>query len=308
MTPVLRRASRLLLTLVGVYAAAGCSLRAMAVKTVANTLSAGGDAFSRDDDPELIRDAAPFALKTYESLLETVPAHAGLLLTTCSGFTQYAYAFVQPDAESLETLDYDAAMALRERALRLYMRGHRYCIRALELKYPGIERRLEIDPDAALARVTVADVPLLYWTGASWGAAIAIGLDRPALVADLPAVKALMTRALVLQEDYRDGAIHEALITLEGVPEAMGGSQVKARAHFARAIELAHRPHPGAYLALATAIALPAQDRAEFERLIDQTLAVDPDRDPANRLMTLISQKRARLLRSRIDQLFAPPG
>ena len=70
----------------------------MAVKTVANTLSAGGDAFSRDDDPELIRDAAPFALKTYESLLETVPAHAGLLLTTCSSFTQYAYAFVAADA------------------------------------------------------------------------------------------------------------------------------------------------------------------------------------------------------------------
>ena len=188
------------------------------------------------------------------------------------------------------------------------MRGHRYCIRALELKYPGIERRLEIDPDAAFEGVTVADVPLLYWTGASWGAAIAIGLDRPALVADLPAVKALMTRALVLQEDYRDGTIHEALITLEGVPEAMGGSQVKARAHFARAIELAHRPIPARIWRWRRRLRcrhriVPSSSGSSTRLWPSIRIEI-----PANRLMTLISQKRARLLRSRIDQLFAPPG
>ena len=32
---------------------AGCSLKTMAVKTVANTLSDTGDVFTRDDDPEL---------------------------------------------------------------------------------------------------------------------------------------------------------------------------------------------------------------------------------------------------------------
>ena len=51
----------------------GCSLKTMAVKTVANTLSDTGDVFTRDDDPELVRDATPFALKLYESLLESVP-------------------------------------------------------------------------------------------------------------------------------------------------------------------------------------------------------------------------------------------
>src|SRR6185369_6704634 len=53
--------------------AAGCSIKTMAVKTVANTLSDTGDVFTRDNDPELVRDAIPFALKTYESLLESVP-------------------------------------------------------------------------------------------------------------------------------------------------------------------------------------------------------------------------------------------
>jgi predicted anti-sigma-YlaC factor YlaD len=286
--------------------AAGCSLKTMAVKTVANTLASGGDTLTRDDDPELVRDAAPFALKTYESLLETVPRHAGLLLATCSGFTQYAFAFVQVDAEALDASDYEAAEQRKARALRMYLRGRSYCIRALELKYRGIEQQLQVDPNSALTKTTRADVPLLYWTGASWGAAIAIGLDKPALVADLPAVIALMKRALALEEEYRAGAIHEALITLEGVPAAMGGSPERARAHFTRSVELSGGKRPGPYVSLATAVALPAQDRAEFDRLLEQALAIDPEKDPSNRLPTLIMQKRARLLRSRVDQLFAP--
>jgi predicted anti-sigma-YlaC factor YlaD len=288
------------------WVSAGCSLKTMAVKTVANTLAAGGDTFTRDDDPELVRDAAPFALKTYESLLETVPRHAGLLLATCSGFTQYAFAFVQADAETREATDYEAAAQLKERALKLYLRGRSYCIRALELKYRGVEQRLQVDPESALKKVTLADVPLLYWTGASWGAAIAIGLDKPALVADLPAVIALMKKALALQEDYGGGLIHEALIALEGVPAAMGGSPARARAHFARAVDLSGGGRPSAYVALATAVALPAQDRAEFDRLLQQALDIDPGKDPSHRLPALISQQRARLLRARIDQLFAP--
>jgi len=49
-------------------ALAGCSLKTAAVKTVANTLSDTGDVFSRDNDPELVKDAIPFALKLYESV------------------------------------------------------------------------------------------------------------------------------------------------------------------------------------------------------------------------------------------------
>ena len=84
-----------------------CSLKTMAVKTVANTLSDTGDVFSRDEDPELIRDAVPFALKLYESLLDSVPTHAPLLVATCSGFTQYGYAFVETDAEVLGESHHD---------------------------------------------------------------------------------------------------------------------------------------------------------------------------------------------------------
>jgi predicted anti-sigma-YlaC factor YlaD len=282
-----------------------CSLRTMAVRTVANTLASSGDTFTRDDDPELVRDAVPFALKTYESLLETVPRHGPLLLATCSGFTQYAFAFVQSDAETLERIDYAASVAMKERALKLFLRGRGYCMRALELKFPGIQQRLVTDPAAALERMTARDVPLLYWTSASWGAAIALGLDRPALIVDLPVVLALMKCALALREDFGAGAIHEAMITLEGLPAALGGSPARARSHFQRSVELSGGTRPGPYVALATAVALPAQNRTEFTRLLDEALAIDPEKDPSNRLVTLLVQRRARWLQSRVDDLFA---
>jgi hypothetical protein len=91
-----------------------CSVKTFAVKTVANTLSEPGDTFTRDDDPELVRAALPFGLKTFETLLESVPNHRPLLIATCSGFTSYSYGFVDTDADLLGSDQYDKAKPLRD--------------------------------------------------------------------------------------------------------------------------------------------------------------------------------------------------
>ena len=276
----------------------------MAVKTVANTLSDTGDVFSRDNDPALIRDAIPFALKLYESLLESVPDHAPLLLATCSSFTQYGFAFVETEADILGETRHDDAKALRERALHLYVRGRDYCLRALEVRFKGIGARLLADPVPALAVARAQDVPLLYWTAASWGAAIALGIDKPDLIIDLPTVRALAERALALDETWNKGAVHELMISLDSLPEAVGGNPARAREHFTRAVELQKGLSPGPYVSLATGVAVPAQDRAEFERLLNQALTIDPEKDPSNRLATLITLRRAKALLDRRDELF----
>ena len=51
---------------VALAVAPACSLKTMAVKTVANTLAEPGDVFTRDNDPELVRDALPFGLLRLE--------------------------------------------------------------------------------------------------------------------------------------------------------------------------------------------------------------------------------------------------
>ena len=81
----------LLLSLAG----SGCSIKRLAVNKLGNALASGGTTFAADDDPELVKAAAPFSLKLMETLLAENPRHEGLLLASASGFTQYAFAFVQ---------------------------------------------------------------------------------------------------------------------------------------------------------------------------------------------------------------------
>lgn len=283
----------------------GCSLKTMAINTMADTLAASGDVYASDDDPVLVGAALPFSLKTVESLLSSAPDHPGLLLTACSGFTQYAYGWVQSEADVLDAAEYPRAAELRERALRLYLRGRDYCLRRLELTMPGVGERLVRSPETALAAVKADQVAALYWTGASWGAAVSLGLDRPELVNAVPAVRALMERALDLDEAFGRGAIHEAFIALDSLPEALGGSPDAARRHFDRAVELQQGRSPGPYLALAMGVMVADQNRDEFTKLMRAALDIDPEQDRGNRLATILAQRKAQYLLDHVDELFA---
>jgi len=287
----------------------GCAtVNSMAVKGVANTLSEGGDTVTSHDDPDLIAGAMPFALMLHESLLASVPTHEPLLTTTCSLFTQYAFGFVAADSEALKQDDYERSKQLSDRAFKLAERGRRYCWRGLEVKFRGISETLKSDAGRALSPARKEHVQLLYWSAASLGAAISTGgLNHPELLIDWPVVRALAERALALDETWSHGAIPELMITVESQGEALGGSEERARRYFARAVEIQQGLSPGPYVALATGVAESKQDRKEFVSLLDQALAIDPEKDPGRRLVTLITQKRARLLLEHVDDLFLEP-
>jgi hypothetical protein len=305
-TAPIRRVARAAAALAAAATISGCAtVTSLAVKGVASTLSEGGDTVTSHDDPELIASAMPFALMLHESLLASVPNYEPLLTTTCSLYTQYAFGFVAADAEALQRDDYERSKGLSDRAFKLAERGKNYCWRGLEVKFRGITQTLKTDPARALARARTAHVELLYWSAVSLGAAIAAGgLDHPELLIDWPVVRALAERALALNETWGNGAIPELMITVESQSEALGGSEDRARRHFARAVEIQQGLSPSPYVALATGVAKSKQDRNEFAKLLKQALAIDPENDPSHRLVTLITQKRARLLLDRIDDLF----
>lgn len=294
------------LLLIGVLplALTSCSVRRYVVRNVANSLTSGPDVYGTDEDPELVRDALPFGLKTMESLLAAIPDHEGLLLTLCKGYTTYAFAYVQSEGDLLVNSDYARSQALHQRALRLDQRARGYGVRGLEKRHPDIGGQLALDPGKAVARLQKRDVPMLYWTAAAWGSAIALGKDQPELLADLPAIRALIDRGLQLDEGFEGGSLHEAMIVLDALPEAMGGSEVRAREHFRRAVELSHDARPGPYVTLAQTVAVLRQDRTEFRTLLEKALTFDPDRDPSQRLATIVIQRKARALLDRQDEFF----
>lgn len=299
---------RVLLLGLAAAAAVGCSVRRLAVDRLGDALASGGTTFAADDDPELVRQAVPFSLKLMESLLAESPEHAGLLQAAASGFTQYAYAFVQQDADELESADYARAEAMRVRARRLYLRARGYGLRALEVAHPGFGRRFVRAPGEGVQVLKKADVPAVYWTAVSWAAAIALSKDDPARVAELPQAEALLDRAFQLDPDWGDGALQGVMIGYEmSRPVGEGDPVVRARARFDRAIELGKGRLAGPYVTFAEAVAVQEQDLKAFEDLLARALEVDAEACPEYRLLNLVMQRRARWLLSRKEDLFLVP-
>lgn len=284
-----------------VLALAGCSVERLAADAIGDALAGGGGVYTTDDDPDLVREAIPFGLKTYESLLAVSPEHQGLLLAAAGGFAGYAY-LLQQEADLGGAMDLQQAVALRTRASRLFLRGRDYALRGLDTRHPGFAGAVRSDPAAAMAETTAEDVALLYWAGAAWAGAIAADTGNLALVAELPIAGALVQRVLDLDEAYDDGAAQEFFIAYEG--GRPGGSAAQARRHYERALALSGGKRASVHLALAEAVAVPAQDIAEFNALIAAALAVDPEAERSLRLVNTLAHRRAEWLAGRLPELF----
>ncbi len=280
---------------------ASCSPRRAAVSLLADSLSSGDGVMVTDDDPELVREALPFGLKVYESLLAEVPEHHGLLEAMAKGYTAYGY-LLQHRADMVDARDLAAARELRARAALHYRRGRDYALRALELSHPGFTTSLREDPGEALAGTTEADLASLYWAGAAWAAAVSVAKDDMSLIGDLPLAGQLVGRALALDETYDEGRAHEFFIAYEG--SRPNGNAAEARAHYRRALALSRGKRASVYLALAESVVLREQNLAEFESLIAAALAVDPKGEPSLRLVNTIAHQRAEWLRAHLPDLF----
>jgi predicted anti-sigma-YlaC factor YlaD len=242
-----------------------------------------------------------------ESLALEAPRHTGLQLGLCRGYSSYAGGFLEPEAEAIEAQSFERAKQIRLRAERLYLRAFVYCKRALDLDFDGAGGALEGSPvelDAALARVSRQGVETLYWTGVAWGSAVSLGLDRPERVAQLPSVRAIFERALALDEAWDRGSLHEALLVFDSMPAMMGGSAERARGHYDRAIALSGGLRASPYVTWARSSAVARQARREYRETLEKALAIDPDASPPDRLLNLVSQRRAQTLLDRIDDFF----
>jgi predicted anti-sigma-YlaC factor YlaD len=276
----------------------GCSPKRMAARAMSDSLAAIETSFAADADPDLVREALPFSLKSVEALLEESPRDPRLLRAAASGFTRYAFGFLRPEADAAS--DPATAARLRERAVALYLRGRGYGLRGLGLDL----RALRVAPDAALARLEPRQVAFAYWTAAAWGGAIELAAGDPALAADQPVAAALMARSLALDETFEAGAGHDFFIAYEARRRAAGGSLEEARKRLERSVELSGGRRAWPFVIHAETAAVAAQDRRDFERRIGQALAIDAGAVPERRLENLLAQRRARWLQSRVDELF----
>jgi len=282
----------------------GCAINTL----VANALTGDGAAvvFTGDPDPELVRDALPFAIKMYEALLHNTPGHQGLMLTTGSLFIMYANAFVHGPADMLPFYEWQARETALARAKQLYLRGHRIILDALEGRHRGFAAAAQSEDTLRpfLRRFRSRDVPLLYWAVVSGLAAYSVNVFDFELAANIPKWHLMIERALELNPDFA-GLDEFLVLYFSSLPEMLGGDKERARHHFRRAMEKTGGTSTSALLSYAQSISVPEQDFYTFEEHLQRVLAINPDDNPGNRLVTILDQRRARWLLDNAYTFFA---
>lgn len=289
-----------------------CSIKKMALNGVANTLTApgGGNVFTRDNDPELVGDALPFTIKLYETLMESLPNHAGLRLQTGSLYIMYANAFLQNPADMMTDEEMPKEEFLLKRAKNLYLRGRDIILEAVNKKYPGFLKALNAKEfDRALSPMKKEDVPFLYWSAAGWLGAFAIDPFDMKLGMTVPRAAAIMDRVLRLDPDYGNGAIHDFYVLYYGsMPDYMGGDFNKAREHYRKAVDASGGKSTSPHLSLATTVAVKEQNVTEFKALLQKVLEINTDDDPDNRLLNTLNQRKAQWLLEHVEDYFLEAG
>ena len=294
--------------LFALFSLGSCSLEKLAMKKVAGMLSGSSstDVFSSDNDPDFVGEALPFAVKLYESLLGSIPEHAGLRLRTGSLYIMYANAFVQTPADMTPRREGEAKEYLLARAKNLYLRGRDILFVGLEKRNPLIRKQLkERKYKEAMAPFKKEDVSLLYWTAVGWVAAFAVNPFDMTLGQTLPQTAAMMARVAELDPGFNQGALHVFYVSYYGsLPDYMGGDAAKAREHFEKAQAIAGTKDTSALMALATTVCVHEQNAGEFKKLLRQVLEFDPDKSPENRLVNILNQRKARWFLAHVDDFF----
>ncbi len=287
--------------------AAGCSVQKYAINKAASSLTSGsGIVFAGDDDPELIEDAMPFALKLHESLLAAAPDNVDLLCATGKSYCMYAYAFIHMPADTLPDSRIDEQTGQLKRAKNLYLRAKGYLLKGLETRHSGFRALLDSNKTSdALALTTAADSSLLYWSAMAWSGAFVTNKFDFSMAVNMNKPLAFMQKLLETNPSYGEGGVHEFFISYYGgTPASMGGSEQKAREHFAKALALCDSAKAGPFVSLATTVSVANQDLDEYKALLEQALAIDVDAAPEYRLSNIITQRKARWLLNHLDHYF----
>jgi predicted anti-sigma-YlaC factor YlaD len=210
----------------------------------------------------------------------------------------YANAFVQGPAEMLPRMKFAERQAARERAKKLYLRGADIMYRGLDVRYPSFGKAVKSGglPEI-LPKMEKADVPFLYWAAAGYLSAYSLAPLDLELGVRIPELISLINRAYEIDPGFNIGALDDFyLLFYASVPESMGGNKSLADTHFKRALEKSEGLLAGPYVSYATAVSIPAQDYVTFKLYLEKALELDIEANPSNRLVNILSQRKARYL------------
>lgn len=270
----------------------GCFQR-MTVRVAEPLMNNALESLSEEGDLPLAEHAAGADLKLLEAAIKSDPKNDRLLLLACRGFAGYALAFVSED-------DPDRARALYERARDYGLKALDRDRRLQGLRYRPLEQLAPV-----LRTCRDRDVPKLFWTSFAWGFWINLSRDKPAALADLPKVEAIMQRVIELDEGYFYGGPHLFFASLYASrTKLLGGDPERGKKHFERNLELNGGRFLLAYYLYARHYAIQTQNKDLCEELLNKVADAPSNLLPEQRLINQVARRRAEDLLMDIDDYF----
>jgi len=311
---------RTAIALLAIVSLTSCSIKQMAFSSVSDMLAPPasakpGDgpnpmaALTGENDPKLVGDFFPTALKLYEIMHLQNPNHYGLAVMSGQLYVMYANAFIQQNASELPSERYSEQNAEYERAINFYLRGKNYVFDGLEKRYPGLKAAVT-GTDMELARKILSsckkeDVAALYWASAGTLGAFSLNPLDSKLLSIIPGTLEMLERATVLDPAYGNGGLWEVLVSFyAGAPSALGGDIDKAKTAYENALKYSEGKSPSTYIGYARSFCIPSQDSAGFDEAIEKALAIDPESQPDNRLVLTIAHRQAQWLKDHKTDYF----
>jgi hypothetical protein len=243
------------------------------------------------NDPETVSKAIPAYLLMLEALVKQSPENEELLASTSSLYS--AYATLIPENQ--------------ERFLHLTSKAFHYGLRSACVYRDDFCQINKIKFDAfekIIQTTELKDTPALYTIGSTWASWIQANNKDWGAVAQLPQVKAIMKRIVVLDENYKNGNAHIYLGVLETyLPPAMGGDPDAGKFHFERAIALSEQKNLLIKVIYARKYARLLFDRELHDTILNEVVNADPVQ-PELTLINTVAQQQAKNLLETADDYF----
>ncbi len=244
-----------------------------------------------EDDPQLVREAAPSYLMMMDALLIHHADRPELLLAAAQLNSAYASSFVDDPVR---------AKAMSAKALHL-------AFSALCLRHPSLctPQQKSVDQlSSSMQHMDKGDVPLLMTVGTVWAGWIQLRAADWNAVADLPRVRLLMQRVVEIEPDAQQGAPFLYLGAIDTLlPPALGGRQKQGIAELDEAVRRSDGHDLMAKVIMARQVARTNYDRPMHDRLLNAVVAADPHASGWT-LENCLAQDEARKLLKSADDYF----
>jgi hypothetical protein len=236
------------------------------------------------------RAEAEKAIAAWEATVGQRPDNALVLARLSRAYYFLAEAFLRAPA------DKDAYLANLEK-------GISYGERALAAADPAFRAKMKDGQkvEDAIKGVGKEGLEAMYWYAVNLGKwSRAKGLA--ALLGNKDRVFGVMSRALELDESFFHGAPHRYFGAYWALLP-VGRDLDKSRQHFERSLAIAPN-YAGTRVLMAEAYAVKKQDRALFQKLLDEVLATPDNVMAGLEPETHVEKDKARELKAKIDDLF----